>query len=82
MVTVRLSKPGKSRHVALNDEGQRLFDVLTIGRNRGDLIFAREDGKAWGASHQQRPLGEASKAARLDPFKQHCRQHIYIYWFN
>ncbi len=55
-VTVRLSKAGKSRHIALNDEGQRLFATLTKDCGSQSLIFARGDDKAWKASEQQRPL--------------------------
>ena len=32
MITVRLAKGGKPRHVALNDEGRRLFEAITAGR--------------------------------------------------
>jgi integrase len=77
-VTVHLSKAGKARHVALDDEGQQFFAILTDGRSTGDLIFRRSDGKAWGPSHQQRPLDEASKAAKLDPAATfHILRHTY-----
>lgn len=66
-ITVRFSKAGKPRHVALNDEGRQLFTGLTAGRASKELIFSREDGKAWGVSHQQRPLETASAAAKLNP---------------
>ncbi|MEJ0096513.1 MAG: site-specific integrase [Methylocella sp.] len=78
MISVRLSKAGKPRHVALADEGRALFASLTIGRAPQDLIFHRPDGSAWGASHQQRPLEEASKAAKLDPPATfHILRHTY-----
>ncbi|WP_131113086.1 tyrosine-type recombinase/integrase [Lichenihabitans psoromatis] len=78
MITVRLSKSGKSRHVALADEGRQIFNSLTVGRKGRDLIFKRNDGRAWGASHQQRPLEEAAKAARLDPAPTfHVLRHTY-----
>jgi integrase len=47
-ISVRISKAGKPRHVALNDEGQNLFAALTVGRPPRDLIFRRDDGAAWG----------------------------------
>jgi integrase len=47
-ITVRESKSGKPRHVALTDEGRALFSELTVGRSGGDLIFVRDDGKVWG----------------------------------
>lgn len=77
-ITVRLSKAGKPRHVALNDDGRQLFAGLTVGRGAKDLIFPRADGKAWGASHQQRPLEEASKVAKVEPAATfHILRHTY-----
>jgi integrase len=77
-VSIRVSKGGKRRHVALNHEGQILFAGLTLGQKRTDLIFVRDDGKAWAASHQQRPLEEASKIAKLDPPATfHILRHTY-----
>jgi integrase len=72
-ITVRLSKAGKPRHVALNAEGVQFFTSLTAGRPRRDLIFRRSDGNAWGASHQQRPLEAALARAKLD-----CRATFHI----
>lgn len=77
-VTVRLSKAGKPRHVVLADDGLAHFSRLTAGRASRDLIFARDDSKPWGASHQQRPLDEASKAAKVDPPATfHILRHSY-----
>ena len=77
-ITVRVSKSGKPRHVVLNEEGQGLFTALTAGRAPQDLVFRRDDGGAWGASHQQRPLEEASRAAKLDPPATfHILRHTY-----
>ncbi|HLH12414.1 MAG TPA: tyrosine-type recombinase/integrase [Methylovirgula sp.] len=77
-ITIQQSKSGKRRHVALNDEGRQLFSTLTAGKSRGDLIFTRDDGKPWGASHQQRPLDEASTIAKLDPPATfHILRHTY-----
>lgn len=77
-ITVRVSKSGKPRHVVLNEEGQRLFATLAAGRPPQDLVFRRDDGDAWGASHQQRPLEEASRAAKLDPPATfHILRHTY-----
>jgi integrase len=41
-ISVLLSKAGKARHVALNDEGQWLFASRTEGRAAGDLVFHAE----------------------------------------
>jgi integrase len=78
MVTVRLSKAGKSRHVALNDEGRTLFQGLTVGRASRELIFVRDDGDPWGISHQKRRLENASAHANIDPPATfHILRHTY-----
>jgi integrase len=77
-VTVRESKAGKPRHVALTDEGRTLFDQLTAGRSTRDLIFIRDDGNAWAASHQKRPLEAACARAGIDPPATfHILRHTY-----
>ena len=77
-VTIRRSKAGKVRHVALADEGNALFASLTAGRSGRDLIFFRSDGEAWGPSHQQRPLTEASRIAAVEPPATfHILRHTY-----
>jgi integrase len=77
-VTVRLSKAGKARHIALNHEGRELFASLTVGRRTDDLIFSRSDGAPWGQSHQQPPLLAASKVANLERSASfHILRHTY-----
>jgi integrase len=77
-VTIRRSKAGKARHVALADEGRALFASLTARRAGRDLIFLRSDGEAWGPSHQQRPLTEASRIAAIEPAATfHVLRHTY-----
>ena len=77
-ITVRESKSGKPRHVALTDEGRSLFYELTAGRTGHELVFVRDDGKAWGASHQQRPLEAASVRAKIEPAPTfHILRHSY-----
>lgn len=77
-ITVRESKSGKPRHVALTDEGQSLFAELTAGHTSREPIFTRDDGKAWGPSHQQRPLDAASARAKLEPAATfHILRHTY-----
>ena len=76
-ISVRVSKSGKPRHVALNDEGQKLFQGLTAGRKASDLIFRRGD-REWRASEQKRPLEQACKAAKIDPPATfHILRHTY-----
>jgi integrase len=77
-VSIRVSKAGKPRHVALTPDGATLFDQLTAGKASAGLIFVRHDGKAWGASHQQRPLEEACKRAGIEPAATfHILRHTY-----
>jgi integrase len=67
VITVRVSKAGKPRHVVLTDEGQRLFATLTAGKLGADPIFARTDGGLWGKSHQLRRMREVSERAKIRP---------------
>lgn len=77
-ITVQESKSGKPRHVVLTDEGRALYSELTAGRVGSDHIFLRDDGKLWGASHQQRPLEAASLRAKIEPAATfHILRHTY-----
>jgi len=77
-ITVRESKAGKPRHVALTDEGRQLFAALTAGQPGRDPIFVRDDGRPWAASHQQRPLDAASTRAKIEPAATfHILRHTY-----
>jgi integrase len=66
-LTIKTSKSGKPRHIVLTDEGQHLFASWIAGRPAGSFVFARNDSRPWGTSHQQRPLDEAAQAANLKP---------------
>ena len=77
-ITVRESKSGKPRHVVLTEEGHALFAEWTAGRTGRELVFLRDDGKAWGPSHQQRPLDAASARAKVEPAATfHILRHTY-----
>jgi integrase len=77
-IIVQISKSGKRRHVALTDEGRMLFQQVTAGRVGHTLVFSRDDGKAWGPSHQQRPLEAASERAKIEPAATfHILRHTY-----
>jgi integrase len=77
-ITVRLSKAGKPRHVALTADGRKLFLELTAGRSSGDLIFRRDSGAQWLPSQQQRPLEAASTHAKIEPAATfHILRHTY-----
>ena len=78
VVTIRESKSGKVRHIALTDEGTTLFQTLTTGKTGTSLIFTREDGGAWKASRQQRPIETASIRAKIEPAVTfHILRHTY-----
>lgn len=64
---VREAKAGKPRVVHLGDEAVRLFEAQAIGKPGGALVLPREDGTAWGESHQHRPLRDACAAAKIAP---------------
>jgi len=66
-LTIRQAKAGKPRHVVLTSEGRTLFAAWTAGRPASTHIFLRDDGMPWGRSHQQRPLNDASKIAKISP---------------
>ncbi len=65
-LAIRLSK-GKIRHVVLTDEGKQSFAEWTEELSPADHVFLRADNERWGASHQKRPLDEASKRAGIEP---------------
>jgi integrase len=66
-VAIRRSKSGKSRHVVLTDEGQKLFSGWCAGRSGDDLLFVMKAGTPWTKSAQNRPMAEAIKSARIEP---------------
>jgi integrase len=78
VVTVHASKANKPRHVTLTDEGHAHFSALTAGKAPNDPIFVRADGGLWGASHQRRPMLDASKRAKIAPaISFHILRHTY-----
>jgi integrase len=66
-LTIRQAKAGKARHVVLTSEGRTLFTGWTAGRPANMRIFVRDDGQPWGRSHQQRPLIDACRIAKISP---------------
>jgi integrase len=75
-IHVRVSKSGKSRHVALTDEGQRFFARLCLGKTATDLLLTIT-GRAWKKANQQVPFEAARRAARLGPISFHGLRHTY-----
>jgi integrase len=65
-LAIRLSK-GKIRHVILTDEAKASFVEWTKDKGPADHVFLRADGDVWGASHQKRPLDDASALAKITP---------------
>ena len=66
-LTVRESKNGKIRHVHLTGSGQQFFDELVANKKHSELMFVKNNGRAWGKSHQTGPMKEACKIAKIDP---------------
>ena len=60
------SKSGKSRHIFLTEEGQRFFASIAANQRPSDLLFVRENGEAWGNSHQVRFIREACEVAGVE----------------
>jgi integrase len=91
-VTIRESKAGKPRHVALTDEGRRFFRDVAAGKARRDRLFERDrvtkqatrddpvvtERGAWTGSDQFRPIRAACEVAKIDPAVSfHELRHTY-----
>lgn len=75
---VAISKGGHGRHVVLTEDGVAFFAKLAAGMQHGNTLLLRADGKAWGASHQFRPLRDACERAGISPpISFHALRHIY-----
>jgi integrase len=64
---IRETKAGMPRSVALTDDAARFFAAETAGKARTALVLIRDDGGAWGRSHQHRPLADACAIAKIAP---------------
>jgi len=74
---VRTSKAGKLRRIELTAEGLDFFEQITAGRPGSEPLVHR-NGARWGKSHQQRPLIEAGRAAKINPAASfHTLRHTY-----
>jgi integrase len=77
-LAVHVSKSGKPRHIVLTDEGQAFFRQVCIGRAGGELMFTKANGGAWLKSHQDRPMAEAVKRAKITPpISFHALRHTW-----
>ena len=76
-LTIRTSKSGRPRHVALSAEGSQFFARQCLGKTPGALLFAKSSGRKWSASDQQRPIAAACVAAKIAPITFHGLRHTY-----
>jgi integrase len=79
---IRVSKGDRGsrvgRHIWLTPEAANLFSRLRAGKERNALLLVRDDGEAWGKSHQDRPFARAGEAARItDEATFHSLRHVY-----
>lgn len=74
-IFVGQSKSGRSRHIVLTDEGQRFFAQITAGRATDDLMLRHDNGSAWKAANQIRPMVAACAAAKVKSAGFHILRH-------
>src|SRR5262249_27417764 len=67
MLSVRIAKGGKVRHVTLTDEASVFVDSLVAGRALEDPLLRRDDGRAWKRAEQVRLMREACARAGIVP---------------
>ena len=67
--TLRSGRPraGQVRHVTLTGEAPELIERLIAGRLKDDVLFKRDDGRAWKRAEQLRPMREACERAGIEP---------------
>ena len=64
--------------MVLTDEGREFVVQRAAGKPGSARLFLRDNGKAWGKSEQQRPLGAACAKAKIDPpVNFHGLRHTY-----
>lgn len=62
----------------LSPEGMKFFQSHTAGRDPGEMMFTRDDGRAWSRHDVNRPLREANSAAKIKPPATfHVLRHSY-----
>ena len=77
-VAITRSKTGRSRHVALTEEGVAFFRQLCAGRPSTELMLRRANGEPWGPSNQIAHMAGAGKRAALEPSANfHALRHTF-----
>lgn len=77
-IRIEISKSGRSRSIALTDEGVAHFSRLAKGKSGEDLLLIRDDSEPWSTSHQLRRMADACKAAKIAPSVSfHILRHTY-----
>jgi integrase len=66
-LTIREAKSGQMRHVTLTGEAPELIETLIAGRSPGEVLFKRDDGRAWKRAEQLRPMREACERVGVIP---------------
>jgi integrase len=64
---IRETKAGMPRSVPLTDDAVHFFAAETAGKTRTALVLTRDEGGAWGKSHQHRPIWDACTIAKIAP---------------
>ena len=77
-IAIRQAKGGKARHVVLTGEGVVFFSSIVAGRKSRDLLFERQDGGAWKAAQQTRPLKEACASGQDCACHRFSRASAYL----
>jgi integrase len=78
VITVRMAKSGRGRHVVLTAEGVALFRAFAAGKPGDALLLNKADGSAWGTQHQVSRMAAACARARLQPaIGFHGLRHTY-----
>ena len=64
--------------MVLTDEGVSFFRQLAAGRAGGEIMLRKDNGEAWRASHQLRPMAQACLQAKVvPPVSFHALRHTW-----
>jgi len=82
-VFIATSKSGKPRHIYLSEDGCELFDMMTLGRGKDEIIFERVFGartrqpKPWMAKEHCKLMEAACAKAGIPKAVFHELRHTY-----